>query len=160
MAMAEGCQHMQKIYISKDTEPRMVKREGIAFISYFFSTDSFEDRPFVYSDKAIITVPTKAKGTQVDLYVEPVATNDDGSANTITKTGWQKYTLVYPKLPAGKKSRTPTRAIPAKNFTEALIKSFIYFPLTSIFSKAFRILYDKGKILRLSIASQVPNALK
>ena len=70
--------------------------EGIAFISYFFSTGSYENRAFVYSNKAEITVPRAGIKDQIDLYVEPVATNDDGSPNTITKTGWQKYTLVYP----------------------------------------------------------------
>ena len=49
----------------------------------------------VYKDTLEITVPTGAAGSQKILRIEAVATNDDGSANTITKTGWFSYILKY-----------------------------------------------------------------
>ena len=63
----------------------------IAFIAYYFSTQKFEDRTKIYKNTANITVPQGKAGTSINLYVEPVASNDNGSANTTTKTGWQKY---------------------------------------------------------------------
>ncbi|MBQ9280274.1 MAG: S-layer homology domain-containing protein [Clostridia bacterium] len=49
----------------------------------------------VYKDTLEITVPTGKAGSQKILRIEAVATNDDGSANTITKTGWFDYILKY-----------------------------------------------------------------
>lgn len=72
----------------------------IAFIAYYFSTQKFEDRTKIYKNTATITVPQGKAGTSINLYVEPVASNDNGSANTTTKTGWQKYVLVYPAAPS------------------------------------------------------------
>ncbi len=69
----------------------------IAFISYFFSTSSYEEKTTIEDDHLTITVPEGIAGSSIDLYVEPVASNDDGTPNTITKTGWQKYTLTYVK---------------------------------------------------------------
>ena len=54
--------------------------------------------------ESTFTIPYKPAGSLINLMVEPVASNDDGSENTITKTGWQKYTLEYKdKSTTGKK---------------------------------------------------------
>lgn len=92
-------------------------RAEISFITHYFvtkdaktgkitKTEHYEDRNLkkvgtnsqgygIYESTVII--PEKPVGTLVNLMVEPVAANDDGSENTITKTGWQKYTLEYIK---------------------------------------------------------------
>jgi len=67
----------------------------IAFIAYYFSNTSYEDRIKVNADHVVITVPEGVTGSCVNLLVEPVASNDDGTPNEVTKTGWQKYTLEY-----------------------------------------------------------------
>jgi len=68
----------------------------MAFISYYFAPDmAFEERIKIVGGTAEITLPKKDPGTLLNLRVEPVASNDDGTENTVTKTGWQKYTLEY-----------------------------------------------------------------
>lgn len=95
----------------------------IAFIAYYFSTESFDDRTKVYSDTATITVPSGKNGTSVNLYVEPVASNDDGEPNTITKTGWQKYTLVYPTTSKAKDLDVSYSGKTLKNGSTTVVKS-------------------------------------
>ena len=48
-----------------------------------------------FDDDAVIILPAFEEGTRIQLFIEAVATNDDGTANTITKTGWRKYILEY-----------------------------------------------------------------
>lgn len=68
----------------------------ISFIGYYITPDSdFENRVKVYSSHAEIVLPAGGSGEKKTLYVEPVAENDNGDPNTTTKTGWQKYTLIY-----------------------------------------------------------------
>lgn len=90
-------------------------KAGIEFITHYFvtknattgevtRTERYKDRNLtkvgnnnqgygIY--ESTIEIPKNPAGTLVNLMVEPVASNDDGSKNTITKTGWQKYTLEY-----------------------------------------------------------------
>ena len=67
----------------------------MAFIGYYFSTFPDDEIVDIEGDNAVIKVPEGIPGTYIDLWVEPVASNDDGSANKVTKTGWKKYTLEY-----------------------------------------------------------------
>lgn len=70
----------------------------IAFIGHYFSTLDKDNRENVetdYSNKKEITVPTMPNGTILILSVEAVAKNDNGQNNTITKTGWHNYALIY-----------------------------------------------------------------
>lgn len=46
-------------------------------------------------DTAIITVPDNPAGKKMYISIEAVASNDDGTANYVTKTGWMDYLLVY-----------------------------------------------------------------
>ena len=48
-----------------------------------------------FDNDAVIILPVFEEGTRIQLFIEAVATNDDGTANTITKTGWKKYILKY-----------------------------------------------------------------
>ncbi len=65
----------------------------IAFIGYYYDSEEITD---VNGDTLTITVPTGTPGTKKTLYIEAVASNDDGTPNVITKTGWIEYYLVYP----------------------------------------------------------------
>lgn len=49
----------------------------------------------IYRDAISITVPEQETGTTVHLFIEAIADNDDGTANTITKTGWKEFVLQY-----------------------------------------------------------------
>lgn len=69
---------------------------GIAFIGYYYSDN--ENIVDVYSDTLTVTVPTGTPGTERTIYIEAVAKNDDGSANTETKTGWIPFVLKYPNV--------------------------------------------------------------
>ena len=78
----------EKITVSASSSKADIERIG-----YAYGNDPTID---IYSNKITIDVPYKANGTVMNLYIEAIAENDDGSKNTITKTGWMKYTLVYP----------------------------------------------------------------
>ena len=71
----------------------------IIFIGYNFISSNEEwkkeDIMDIKGDKGTIVVPVKADSGSIILYVEPVAENDNGEPSRITKTGWQKYTLIY-----------------------------------------------------------------
>lgn len=82
----------------------------IAFITYYFVAKSTDDRGDgvvervekydkvkVYDNSAEIVIPDGEPGSLINLLIEPVAENDDGSPNTVTKTGWQKFTFEYEK---------------------------------------------------------------
>lgn len=49
----------------------------------------------IFDNDTVIYLPAFEEGTRIQLFVEAVADNDDGSANTVTKTGWQKFILEY-----------------------------------------------------------------
>ena len=75
---------------------------GIAFIGYFFSDPDnttgteYDDRVKDYDTALLeITLPDHPAGTELILYIEPVANNDTGDASLITKTGWLPIKLVY-----------------------------------------------------------------
>lgn len=68
----------------------------VAFISYYFApTSNYNERIKVNDNHVEIVIPDAAIGTLQTLYVETVAENDDGTQNTITKTGWKKYEFEY-----------------------------------------------------------------
>lgn len=70
----------------------------LAFITYYFVTEaSRSEKIKVYDNRAEIEIPQGEPGDLINLLIEPVAANDDGTPNTVTKTGWQKYTLEYIK---------------------------------------------------------------
>lgn len=67
--------------------------QGVAFIGYYYSDNSkIVDE---YDNSITITVPQKADGTKITLYIEAVATDDDGEDNPV-KTGWVPFVLKYP----------------------------------------------------------------
>lgn len=66
---------------------------GISRIGYF--TDINRAIRDTFDNKAYITIPEGESGTRVRLFIEAVGSNDDGSSNTVTKTGWIEYILVY-----------------------------------------------------------------
>ena len=72
-------------------------RYGIAFSGYFYRYDNM-DTEIVnnYGDIFSFQLPEKVGDEDVvELFIEVVANNDDGTSNTITKTGWQRYYLYY-----------------------------------------------------------------
>lgn len=66
---------------------------GIAKIGYYSNLN--EEIRDTFDENVSITVPEHPSDTGVVLVVEAVADNDDGTPNTITKTGWEKYYFVY-----------------------------------------------------------------
>ena len=69
----------EKITVSASSSKADIERIG-----YAYGNDPTID---IYSNKITIDVPYKANGTVMNLYIEAIAENDDGSKNTITKTG-------------------------------------------------------------------------
>ena len=51
----------------------------------------------IYEDAIEIVLPTEDPGTEMYLFIEAVAENDNGKPNTVTKTGWIQIKLVYPE---------------------------------------------------------------
>ena len=49
----------------------------------------------IFDNDTVIHLPAFEEGTRIQLFIEAVAANDDGSANATTKTGWQKFILEY-----------------------------------------------------------------
>ena len=69
---------------------------GIAFIGYrFVKNGTLGTITDEYSDSLTFTVPAGQVGTTIAVRIEAVANNDDGSSNTVTKTGWREYYLKY-----------------------------------------------------------------
>lgn len=66
---------------------------GIAKIGYYSNLN--EEVRDTFDENVSITVPEHPSDTGVVLVVEAVADNDDGTPNTVTKTGWEKYYFVY-----------------------------------------------------------------
>ena len=66
---------------------------GIAKIGYYSNLN--EEIRDTFDENVSITVPKHPSGTAVVLVIEAVADNDDGTPNTVTKTGWEKYYFVY-----------------------------------------------------------------
>ena len=69
---------------------------GIERIGYCFGYGSDVKITDVYKDTITITVPQRRAGYEELLRIEAIDNDDDGTANKVTKTGWIKYTLVYP----------------------------------------------------------------
>ena len=68
-------------------------KAGIAKIGYYSNLN--EEVRDTFDENVSITVPEQPSDTGVVLVVEAVADNDDGTPNTVTKTGWEKYYFVY-----------------------------------------------------------------
>ena len=69
---------------------------GIAFIGYrFVKNGTLGTITDEYSDSLTFTVPAGQPGTTIAVRIEAVASNDDGTPNTVTKTGWREYYLKY-----------------------------------------------------------------
>ena len=70
---------------------------GIYTIGYYFyyNGEKEGDTVDISAEEISITVPEYPAGSYAELYVEAVANNDDGTPNTITKTGWYKFYLLY-----------------------------------------------------------------
>lgn len=71
----------------------------IDYTGYYFAEKDTR-RPLteivdVAGDRVEISLPDEEVGTEVILYVEPVDKLDDGRLSDVTKTGWQKYYLVW-----------------------------------------------------------------
>lgn len=69
---------------------------GIDRIGYYYICDG-EKKEIVdiYEDTIFIEIPEGDSSNKVYLYIEAIAKNDDGSANTVTKTGWWEIELKY-----------------------------------------------------------------
>lgn len=68
----------------------------MAFVGYRFVADTtIGEITDVKGGTAEFVIPKMEPGKTLELHIEAVASNDDGSENTVTKTGWQKYTLEY-----------------------------------------------------------------
>lgn len=69
---------------------------GVAFIGFYFDHNN-ERSPIVDypGDTAAFVCPPNPLGTDIELYVEAVSNDDDGSPNLITKTGWHRVVLRY-----------------------------------------------------------------
>lgn len=77
-----------QILITAESSESTINRIG------YYSNLNMEIRD-IYKNIVTITVPDYPEGTKVQLFIEAIADNDDGTANTITKTGWKKFILVY-----------------------------------------------------------------
>lgn len=99
--------------------------QGIAFIGYYYSDNTkIVD---VYDDTLTITVPTGTAGTTKTLYIEAVATDDDGEDNPV-KTGWVKFYLHYPDTEVANKDislKYGTKTLTVNSTTEVEIGDFL-----------------------------------
>ena len=77
-----------QILITAESSESTINRIG------YYSNLNMEIRD-IHKNTVTITVPDCPEGTKVQLFIEAIADNDDGTANTITKTGWKKFILVY-----------------------------------------------------------------
>jgi len=88
-------------YLVKGRETITIKAESldssINMIYYIFEKNGVQGEVINIFGKgtAAIAVPVEEAGTILGLYIEAVADNDDVSPNTITKTGWQLFCLIY-----------------------------------------------------------------
>ena len=70
---------------------------GIERIGYNYEENGVKTTIIdIYKSDISFTIPSGTPGSQKILRIEAIADNDDGSANTITKTGWYEYILKYP----------------------------------------------------------------
>jgi hypothetical protein len=80
---------------------------GIAFIGYFYRENNVDTQIYDTNASSIqVTVPTGEPGSTKSIFIEAVAKNDDGTPNTITKTGWIRYYLRYEDEPVENKDLT------------------------------------------------------
>ena len=77
-------------------EARSRSDQGIAFIGYYFNEDNENSEIIdVEGGYLSLTLPEKQSGERITLFIEAVANNDTGLANSITKTGWRKFVFEY-----------------------------------------------------------------
>ena len=103
-------ENFQEYEISKEDEiivNASSENGPIAFTGYFFMLVNpdeyteeqienfkiYEDIVDVYSSTLTINVPNVEIGTKLLLWIEAVDVTDDGTDNTLTKTGWQGFYL-------------------------------------------------------------------
>ena len=67
----------------------------IYMIGYYYHKTSDGDTIDIHDDEIEIVLPKEAPGTEMYLFIEAVAANDDGTPNLETKTGWVQLYLVY-----------------------------------------------------------------
>ena len=79
---------LDKITMSAWSEEADIQRIGYYTNLNMAIRDTFDNQ-------AYITVPEQEPGTRVQLFIEAVAENDNGAPNTVTKTGWKTYILIY-----------------------------------------------------------------
>lgn len=74
---------------------------GIDRIGYYLVPDEGDrtETIDVYDDFLSFVLPEYPAGTRVGLYIEAIASNDNGQNNVITKTGWHYYELQYQEKP-------------------------------------------------------------
>lgn len=74
-----------------------IEGSSIAFMSYYFVENGEKVTETITSKKDVITItiPKAEPGTEKLLFIEAVDSNDDGTENFITKTGWQGFRLQY-----------------------------------------------------------------
>ena len=99
--------------------------QGIAFIGYYYSDNTkIIDS---YDDTLTITVPQGTPGTTKTLYIEAVATDDDGEDNPV-KTGWRKYFLHYPDTEVANKDvslKYGSKTLAVDSTTEVEVGDFL-----------------------------------
>lgn len=67
---------------------------GYYFVDYD-TGESLTDIVDINADEIEIKLPEEEPGTRRILYVEPIDKLDDGRLSNVTKTGWQKYILIW-----------------------------------------------------------------
>lgn len=72
----------------------------------------------IYEDSIEIVLPTENPGTEMFLFIEAVAENDNAKPNTITKTGWIQIKLIYPEEPVKPSTKDITVAHAGKTLAE------------------------------------------
>lgn len=70
---------------------------GIDRIGYYLVPDEGDrtETVDVYDDFLSFELPEYPAGTRVGLFIEAIASNDNGQNNVVTKTGWHYYELQY-----------------------------------------------------------------
>lgn len=74
---------------------------GIDRIGYYLVPDEGDrtETIDVYNGFLSFELPEYPAGTRVGLFIEAIASNDNGQNNVITKTGWHYYELQYKEKP-------------------------------------------------------------
>lgn len=74
-----------------------IVNSSVKFIGYYFVKDGKKigNTVDVNGNTLTVEVPEGKAGDEIKLFVEAVDARDDSTANTVTKTGWVKYTFKY-----------------------------------------------------------------